>query len=221
MIFAELDANGWAVIVAAIGVVFVQITQMVLSYLTAAAARRHLDKQDEKLVVIEKSTDGLLTKSLETSHAAGKAVGMIEILKEQSSTIANATAIAAVAAGPQPVILLELLATYRSLWSGIVARGYIEAEGLGHIKRNGDDWTISPTARQVYVPIADDLRKLFIGERQRLNRVPTSDELTWAIDVKYRALLLENVCPTLGVTQHGGCLAIANIIAREAVQGID
>lgn len=88
ILFAELDANGWAVIIAAVCLGVNQITSMILSYFRDREKMRlardnsaHLEQQGETLATITKQTNGLVDKVAHASHETGKAMGMIEATK--------------------------------------------------------------------------------------------------------------------------------------------
>lgn len=110
--------------------------------------------------------------------------------------------------------LVQMRTGYAKVWTGIVQRGFVEAQTLGHLKHICDSWVVSASARLMYASIAPDLQRLYGQIRQRLGRSPTDDELGWEIEQKHQKWMLANACPGLGLNEHG-CLAIAGIIARE------
>ena len=106
---------------------------------------------------------------------------------------------------------------YDILWNGICARGFVEAQKCGHIKKSVDGtWIITDEARTIYVAVGKELRDLFRNLKIRLSRFPTDAEFTWEIeqDPNLQAWMVVEACPKLGVNQHG-CLAIACVIVKE------
>ena len=106
---------------------------------------------------------------------------------------------------------------YRTIWHGIVARGFIEAAKCEHMKFENGRWVVSQNARALYAEIEMRLRDNVRRLAKIYGREPTNEELSWAIEQnsELQAWMIEHGCPTLGVNQHG-CLAIACVIARES-----
>lgn len=104
MFFADLDANGWAIIIGAIGMVISQVVQMVLSYMR--------DKQAAvKLRVIEKQTNGdMVTKTAEVAakvvmQTADKTANqLIQTATVAATTAATTAATAAATAAVNPMV---------------------------------------------------------------------------------------------------------------------
>ncbi len=235
--FAELSATDWTVIIAAVILGLQQLLGMVLAYLreknvavkveeakkvakdavagvaavtaeTVRAATAKIDKIQESVETVAHSTnamkDELVRVTGQSEYAKGKLAGVEhQESKERTETKMNVS---------------QIQADYDKVWAGITGRGYVEAEKIGHLKKSCDSWVISPDARAAYTDIEVGLKEVFMAERHRLQRSPTDPELAWAIESKYQQWMLGHACPVLGVNQHG-CLAIASIIAREAVSG--
>lgn len=105
----------------------------------------------------------------------------------------------------------------KTMWRGIVARGYVEAEKIGVLVRTGDParpWTVSEQGRLVYETIKPTLKATRAKLREKLGREPADDTLAWAFEREFQQWFLEHACRELGVDQHG-CLAVACVIAKE------
>lgn len=91
MLFAELDANGWAAIIAAVGVIIVQIVTRVLGYLEHLNTTRTVKKVEDNVQKIETATNSM-------KDALVKATGDAQFLKGgEAERVKQAEAKAAVA----------------------------------------------------------------------------------------------------------------------------
>ncbi len=82
MIFADLDANGWAVIIGAIGIIITNVVTQILSYLQRRAVAREVKVVKETLKASDKRTNEQLTtvaeqlnENTETTNAIATATG--------------------------------------------------------------------------------------------------------------------------------------------------
>ena len=113
--------------------------------------------------------------------------------------------------------MLKLRNDFTTVWTGITSRGYVEAQRWGYLRQKPDGaWMISQEARDVYAPIAPQLKSLWRLVRSSINADPSPDAYTWVVehDTELQGWMTTTACPTLGIYQYG-CLAIAAEIARE------
>ncbi len=75
MVFAEVSVASWEIIIAAVGVVAVQLLGMVLSYLRDRDKMLQLKEVKEDIKVIEKATNSLTDRLVKSTGEASFAAG--------------------------------------------------------------------------------------------------------------------------------------------------
>lgn len=107
----------------------------------------------------------------------------------------------------------------QAIWHGIMLRGYVEAEKTGVLKRSGNPqnpWIVSASAAQIYEQVKPTLIATKNKMALELGHQPTDDDLAWTFELELQQWFVEHGCPNIGTNQHG-CLAVACVIAKEAV----
>lgn len=92
MLLAELDANGWVVIIGAIGIIITQVLQMFLSYMRDKEKLTKLDENANKLDENTKITKESSHKADVISHQlnGGLDARIRAIVKEQTDPLVQA-----------------------------------------------------------------------------------------------------------------------------------
>ncbi len=114
--------------------------------------------------------------------------------------------------------LRKLRANNDTLWLGLVARGFVEAQKCGYLRLDAGVWIVAEKARSVYAEIQPRLQVLCVVLRKKHEREPTDAEVGWSVESNkdLQQWLIDHACPKLGLNQHG-CIAIAAVLAREPI----
>ncbi len=74
-VFAIMDANGWSIVIGALGIVVAQVVGMILSYLRDRDKMLQLKEVKEDIKVIEKATNSLTDRLVKSTGEASFAAG--------------------------------------------------------------------------------------------------------------------------------------------------